>query len=247
MEITKFLETHREPMPIWLSDFKSESDFDRTAFFQSRVIYYPGHGGDGHPIKLFGGSHSAHCFLMVDSHFTESQLVNTLDSEQTTFRGYHSLFRRKLKQTEVQPAAWTPHVSAPNHSFARPSIQPFGLLEILERNGTLDDAHGPVRLAILFLGADGHATFDALFCQADGTPPPFGILLQDHGFGGNYSPFGAGGVMHGLATQMGVKPTWLLVAENTECWGGYRRVQGTDGEPGGMAAHVRSLFVKKDQ
>ena len=68
-------------------------------------------------------------------------------------------------------------------------------LEILQRESGLNDAHGPSRLAILFLGADAIATYDALFCQGDGTRSPYVVVLQDHGFGGNYDSFGEGGTL----------------------------------------------------
>jgi len=42
----------------------------------------------------------------------------------------------------------------------------YSFLQILERKPEYDEAHGPKRLAILFLFADGIATYDALFCQA---------------------------------------------------------------------------------
>lgn len=46
-----------------------------------------------------------------------------------------------------------------------PGSKPYGFLEVLERDAELGPEHGAARLAIIFLGADGHATYDALFCQ----------------------------------------------------------------------------------
>ena len=64
----------------------------------------------------------------------------------------------------------------------------------MERKPEYDEAHGPKRLAIIFLFADGIASYDALFCQSRNKCEPFGVLLQDHGFGGNYDKFGMGGI-----------------------------------------------------
>ena len=95
---------------------------------------------------------------------------------------------------------------------------------VLEREEARGDDHGPKRFAILHVGGDGYATFDALFCQKDSTPP-YAVLLQNHGSGGNWNPegFGAGSMLWRLATQeVESLPKWLLVAiANTEPWPGY--------------------------
>ena len=70
-------------------------------------------------------------------------------------------------------------------------MTPFSLFVVLRRRETFDATHGPARVALLFVGGDSYATFDALYCQNDGTPAPFFVLIQDHGFGGN---LGAGWV-----------------------------------------------------
>jgi hypothetical protein len=78
-------------------------------------------------------------------------------------------------------------------------------LEVLERDRALDDSHGAHRLAILFLGVNGIAAYKALFCQENGTPP-FAIVLQDHGTGGNYDRFGHGGSLERIAKTYDVIP-----------------------------------------
>ena len=73
-------------------------------------------------------------------------------------------------------------------------MEPFGWFVALDRQGGGED-HGPQRLAILFIGGDGIASYDALYCQRDGTPPAFLAVIQDHGFGGNYNRFGQDGLL----------------------------------------------------
>jgi hypothetical protein len=46
---------------------------------------------------------------------------------------------------------------------------------MLERKPEYDEAHGPKRLAVLFLFSDGIATYEALFCQAGNKLEPFAI------------------------------------------------------------------------
>jgi hypothetical protein len=122
-------------------------------------------------------------------------------------------------------------------------------LEILERDDDLDDNHGAIRLAILFLGADGIAAYDALFSQQNGTPPPFTIVLQDHGYGLNYTTFGQNGLLQQIASNGNALPRYLLVADGTEPWAGYQRVMDEDGDnvegvTGGMHRNLRYIYQK---
>jgi hypothetical protein len=50
-------------VPSWLDDFANGDAFERESFFASRIVYYPSSGTDGHPVKLFGSTHSAHSFV----------------------------------------------------------------------------------------------------------------------------------------------------------------------------------------
>jgi len=123
---------------------------------------------------------------------------------------------------------------------------PFGLLEVLERDRELDDGYGSLRLAILFVGADGIAAYDALFCQGRETPPPFAVVVQDHGMGGNYDRFGRGGLLERIALDCHAVPRWLLVAENTNPWESFVRLPDVEGDRGGMHNMLRFLYEKCD-
>lgn len=210
MKLHEYLSQHREPCPSWLVNFNEKDDFDHQSFFRSRVVDYPGYGSDGQAVKLFGSSHSAHCFVYADSLKHKEQVLADLENPEKnyngSFSGYHRLARVDLTPDQIAPVGWTQHAKSPASDFAKPQIQPFGFLEVLERNAELTDEYGAQRLAILFLGADGHATYDALFCQRNNRPAPYAVLLQDHGFGGNYSNFGAGGVMEQIAQATKVLP-----------------------------------------
>ena len=54
------------------------------------------------------------------------------------------------------------------------------------------------------------------FCQRYNRLAPYAVLLQDHGFGGYYSNFGAGGVMEKIAQATKVLPEWLIVGPHTQ-------------------------------
>ncbi len=241
-----YLRKFAEKIPKWLSEFQDSDGFSREHFFASRVVYYPGAGTDGHPVKLFGSTHCAHCFVYADYGVSQDRLETELAHSTRHFNGYHTKSRIKLTEKDLAPSGWIPHVQPGPVRLRDPGIMPFGFLEILERDDGMDDDHGPERLAILFLGADGIAAYNALFCQSDSTAKPFAIVIQDHGFGGNYDSFGGGSLLERGAIHGHVLPRFLLVAERSKPWKGFSRIQGIDGDPGGMHSSRRFLHEQDE-
>lgn len=247
-----WLRGHPEPMPDWLASWSAEATFDAQAFFGGRTVYYPGSGSDGQPVALFGGSHAAHAFVYVDAHEPFASLVDDLHGRgrgryRQAFSGYAPFDRRELSEAALVPWGWSPSpLGLRIGSRVLPDTPPYAHLVVLERDGGLDDAHGPKRLAVLFLGADGHAAFDALYAQPGSPRPPFALVVQDHAFSGNPSAFGRGGVMEAIATAAGAWPHLLLVAENSRPWRGYVAVPGVGPSIGGMYGTKRRLYVRGD-
>ena len=246
MTLYEYLRELREEIPPWLHQFRAGDGFPSQDFFGSRVVYYPGSGTDGHPVKVFGATHSAHSFVYADYHVTQDNLENELGHPNHGFRGYHTLARLQLLESNLVPRGWTAHVDGPTdrYRFGTRAPAPFGFLEVLERDGEFDDNHGARRLAILFLGADGIAAYDALFCQEHSDSTPFAVVLQDHGFGGNYDRFGRDGLLERIVRRCNVAPHWLLVAENTVPWHGFGQVPDVDGDRGGMHNMLRFLHER---
>lgn len=240
-----FLRSYREAIPKWLETFRRDEvlKFPLADFFSSQILFYPGPGRDGHPIAIFNSAHAAHCFVYADYGYDRNELTSDLVDQP--FRGYHTLGRIHLSESDLTPHGWTRHVSVDEVPASRgPPRSPFGIIEILERDAEFDDDHGASRLAVLFLFADGFATFDALFCQSNGIRPPFCTVVQDHGFGGNYDRFGRGGLLEKLALRCGVFPQFLIVARNSVAWDGYNRCKGALCEPGGQHRHNRCLYQR---
>ena len=204
-----------EELPDWLIKFEREDRFPRQDFFASRVVYYPASGYDGHAVKVFGSTHTAHCFVYVDYGVSETEIKEALDDPEWGFRGYHTFARIPVTESELVPEAWTPHISPyelPDHAYRFANVTPFAFLEVSERDPELDHEHGPCRLAILFLGGDGVASYDALFCQAMYRHrPPFAVLVQNHGFGGDYTSFAESGLLARVVWGCRVLPEYLLL------------------------------------
>ena len=237
-----------EDMPNWLRNWTPSQPNAVRDFFASRVVYYPGSGTDGQPVQFFGSRHAAHCFVFADYGIPMAHLLQELGEGGHPFAGYNSLGRIELAERDLTPNGWTPHVNPRDMQQApRAPIfgvsQPYAFIQVLERHNDFDDVHGPKRLAILFLCADGIAAYDALFCQQR-SMPPFAVVLQDHGFGGNWTRFGRDGVLEGLASTTGSLPGFLLVATNTETWLGYSAIDGTVVGGGGMHGFNRQLWQR---
>ena len=245
--IEEILQRSPERLPEWL-DGAEPPRFDRKAFFASRTVYYPGSGDDGHPIKLCARSHSAHGFIYVDQGVEQDTLLETLRDRERGLRGYAIAHEESVPKDVLRPGGWTSHASAEETSDAdrlkNSFVKPFRWFVVLDRQDGGDD-HGPRRLAVLFIGGDGFARYDALYCQGDGTPPPFLAVIQDHGFGGNFDRFGADGLLERIARRSGVWPEFLLVANNSARWADYADTGATP-EPGGNAAHPRRLLRRRD-
>lgn len=239
------LGTVAEPLPAWLASCEPGEPFPRDEFFRSRVVYYPGSGDDGHPLRLFGRSHAAHCFVFADylqgSDVFETQLLD--DGHRGHPRGYRTLTVTHLVEQDLAPWGWRPHLhDISNHPFtrSRPPGGPYALWALLERIEGFTEDHGPERLALLIVGGEGVATYDALFCQKDSTSP-YAVLIQDHGFGCNWTRFGgADSPLLQLAARHGF-PEWAFIGDNgTEPWPNYHVVSGPDS--GGMHNIPRRLY-----
>jgi hypothetical protein len=231
-----------QQVPPWLGAFQPGEAFEREQFFASRIVYYPGSGTDGQPVQLFGSTHSAHSFVYADYGLTKAAVEAALEHPKHRFLGYHTLASLDLTEFDLLPDGWIPHITYPAEVALFAGASPFIFLVVLERDPEFDDNHGPRRLAILFLGADGIATYDALFCQEGRKSTPFAVVLQDHGFGMNWNKFGGGGLLEHVAMLCNVIPRWLLVAENTQSWEGFERVPGVGEDRGGEHATLRFLY-----
>lgn len=232
-----------EPMPPWLDQYNPGAPFPREAFFASRIVYYPGSRADGNPLEVFGKSHAAHCFVYCDNSISEQGVRNQLENENQMGHpsGYRQITGTHVCKHELTPQLVTLHYDLRPENVDRATREPhggsFAYWAVLERTEEFDDRHGPKRLSILHVGAEGIATFDALFCQR-GSNPPFAVVLQDHGYGGNWTTFGGpDSLFFEICTNHCRRlPEWLLVADNTDPWPGYAQISSPEKRRG------RSLF-----
>jgi hypothetical protein len=250
MNVRDVLAAEQEPCPQWLMAVTPDGPLDMRGFLDSRTVFYPGSGVDGHPMKVFGGARAAHCFVYADYWYERSVMVGALESEVDGYggglRGYRPLVRFDLTAADF-PVSWGPKTSrfapaSPPWSY-KSAVAPYAFLQVLERLPEVDEAWGGQRLALLMMGADAFAVFEGLYCQPGGASNFYGLLLQDHGFGGNHDSFGANGLMERMANGYGVFPRWQLVASNTRPWAGFEPMEGV--YPSCGSNKLRRLHMRK--
>ena len=249
----------REMEPRWIADaaarYANPSEVrpeDRRRlveqFLASRVVFYPGSGSDGGPVAAFNSASAAHCFAYADYLVEKRSILGDLDGNGTdyssAFRGYRTAARIELSEDDFP--VWPPSIRLHKKPWVN-TATPYTFINILKRQDQdgFDDRHGARYFAFMFLGMDGFPTYQALFCRNIGVPGPFCVVLQDHGFGGNYSNFGAGGLLEEVARKHGVFPQLALIGDGTEAWPGYQRCVN-DWEMMGMHGSHRYLWQLAD-
>lgn len=250
IRMNEFLAERRESVPAWLEKYNAGDAFDRQRFFFSRVVYYPGAGLDFHPVETFGLSGAAHLFVMVDACLSAKDYRDALAdppreaSNAAFLRDYRPAAFKDLCETDLAPRAVRYHVEERRSPARSVDGQPYACLAVLERRKDAGEGQGPQCMAILFLGADGHAAYDALFCQEGARRAPYAVLIQDHGWGGDYSSFARGGVMEAVAIRTQVMPTYLLADRGSRPWSGYKPCAGVEASVGGQYGNERILLER---
>jgi len=231
------LSVHSVQMPNWLARYVPCRAPWIGDVLASRSVFYPGGAGDAHPIRLFASAHACHFFVYADLAVDVSMFREYCER----LRGYTVLGVHDLTY-QVDP---TPKMTRREFEGAIPPLGAIldlqhATLAVLERRCDAGH-HGPARIAVLYLQCDAYLAFDLLWRRL-ATAKPYGILLQDHGFGGNRDRFGAGGLLESIALELSAQPRWLVCAENTDPWIGFEAVQGVRQSVGGMHRNKRVLF-----
>ena len=232
---------YAEATPAWLKSYSKGQALPLAEFMHSRIVYYPGSAWDWHPIEVFGGSCSAHCFIYADYMQPADRVIGHLQGEDG-IEGYHILDSIQIPEAELlRVTPWNRHFLTPEElkraaegsRMMRDSGDcgitcekvppPYAWLVVLERDP--DRSEGSERLAVLFLGADGHATFEAIFANGNALDL-FGFLLQEHGWGGNYDRWGRDGLCEKIMQRSNVFPKVILSGCEEWLYDGYERVNG---------------------
>lgn len=191
-------------MPEWLPALTPENIM--TGVFPLRDIltdslYYPACNIDGIPIRYLGGN--VHSFIYVDYGVEKTEIIEQLQRTFPTtgnrpvpgegLRGYRLLAHREVAKEELVPNGWSqvpirPGDGDPNR-HRRWIKKPFAVWSVFERHEDLTDTYGTQRLSLLYIGGDGAATYQAIYCGNRATAKFLAIIAPGTGFGFNYTDF----------------------------------------------------------
>lgn len=249
IDMVLYLSKYREEIPAWLKNYPHSEKITFKDIMSSRVAYYPGSGHDGMLMKVGNMSHSVHSFLYVDYGLSKSGLEDHI-AQENSIRGYHPIGKIEWQESDLMPNGQYQYpvdiIAQLRHRdpywFVDKNEKPYCFSVIMERDKDRYDTWGAERFVVTFLFADGIATYYQLFVK-EYSMAPWLFLLQDHGFGGNYDCYGAGGILDQIIHNSHCYPTFVICGDGGPgIWNGYEQVADVSPEYGGMHYQRRKLF-----
>ncbi len=158
-------------------------------------VYYPACYKDGRPIKfcntIWRDRMGVNSFVYCDYLLSEGELLRQLG----TVRGYHTLAHRSLSRDEYVPENWELKLQSGSREnyrdhFSLGGYAPFAHWAVFERDSDKGEEHGPKRFSLLYVGGEGLATFQQLYCHHHISPRMI-CFIQCWGFAGNWTNFTA--------------------------------------------------------
>lgn len=158
-------------------------------------VYYPASDLDGRPIEYCNTCWrdlGVNSFVYCDFNVREEALVCDLK----TVSGYSVLAHRRVSPKEYIPDDFCLELPGRDmgHYFStflgKGQAHPFAHWVVFERNPDRDESHGPERFSLLFVGGEGLATFQKLYCY-NHIAPKMICFIQCWGFAGNWTDFTA--------------------------------------------------------
>lgn len=161
-------------------------------------LYYPASNFDGGVIKhcnTQGRALGIQSFVYCDYSVSHWELKKDVNLH---IRGYKVYADRSIKKEELLLGADTTRPIAP--FFATEEEQrkyqniirecrPFCHWFVLERLDDFDESHGPKRISLLFICAEGIATYYQLYNANHIAPKVLAIIQEGAGWGGNWTFF----------------------------------------------------------
>ena len=211
----------------------SPEEYLRSNPIPGGMLYYPGSGTDYGPMKLFYEIGKACRFIYAD------YLTKRADAEKITqwlWEKYeHSVKELEPKKFRARQWAdlWHPAV---REKRQKDVLSSYGFQQEI-RTGT-----GKDHLDFYFLWVDAIGAWKHLVRA--GYKPDV-VVLQDHGFGCNWTTpdgFGGNGALCREVQKAGHWPEYLLVADNSRPWPGYLAVSSGGPQAGQMHGHHRAIY-----
>jgi len=217
-------------VPGWLAEYKQGDGIDVAVFLGSDVVFCPGGEIGSLPIDL--DEHPGSCWVYVDHGDSGGKVRGQLESPNSTsgiFAGYKTLDRVDLEVADLTPDGWDIHLSMREQlqSIQGIPLSVYAFVAIWEREEVPAEHDGkqpgPDRFAILVIGGDVVATYDALFGQKN-SPALWAVFLANHGCDVNSTKLVRGGLLEKVAQRTGKWPKFLIVDKSALSWEDYEIV-----------------------
>lgn len=204
------------------------------------TLYYPGSGNDFQPLSDFISGSSINTVYYVDYciNLSSTDVIAALQPD------WYIIEEAELSPGDFKQKDWADfwyNIDQVDPQCGPTNAYGFEIALKNKLNRRLCHFH--------FLRTEAIKTFLILFNSGLMAPPDV-IVLQDHGFGGNW-----GGQVFGFAEENNLKyskfyginkvsgnmPPYIYVAENTHPWPEYKQITDFEGSYG-SAGHRRALF-----
>lgn len=178
---------NRRPEPDWLMAFDPlKSQLPIVDILQGSV-FYPASAMDGRPVKYLGGF--SHSFVYADWDVCKRLLRSNLN----TFKGYKIFHSRAIEKHELCFSSFQSRDSEltygeKNQRHGRGRVMPYAFWTIYERLPEFNEAHGPQRFSLLFIGGEGVETFQSLYFSNQCAPSLIALSRCD-AFTHNWTQF----------------------------------------------------------
>ncbi len=226
--VSDYLSIDPEKMPDWIENYEFGNRFDINEVFNNRILFYPGAGNDGEPIRICNKAHALHTYIYVDYGVSIANVLNEF-RRPNVVRGYHLLDNIEHITRDILPSPFYTYTSDGHVKRTN-----FALLFVFERNQDYGEDFGAKRFAIIYIKEDAIKSYERLF--ANTSKAPYILVTKDHGFGGNYTRFDKDGLLNKFVVKN--KPEYVLCANSSKIYCGYQKVEGVE------ADGVYSLYSK---
>jgi hypothetical protein len=189
------------------------------------VLFYPGAGQDFGPLLIFGAAGIVDTVVYADYGGLTPEAIESMVARHCVGYKISSMHQFPMDNHERFSQD---HRHQPCNSFMMMSI--------------LESRTGGHPLVLLYCHADAFAVYDAFWRSRRSAP--LAIVIQDHGFGGNWGTFGHGGELHRMAGEAGLPR--LLYWGGGQPWQEYQPVSQAGGNGEGMHHTHRTLFALPD-
>ena len=171
------------------------SNFSLDKFYSEEVplkdllvdsAYYPASGDDGFPMRVCNMSWAdlkVNSYIYCDFAFTRKEVEEGILG---SIHGYTKIAERWLDAEEFIPKGWKLNLyGAPKEKYRdrrfadRPDPEHFALWRIFHRWNYKSDSFGPEYLSFLYVGGEGFATYQQLYCE-NKVAPKLLFFVQPH-------------------------------------------------------------------